>query len=158
MALVACTAVVSVTAAAATVLRTAPRPPGPTQVSAYREWLEVLPVDVGALTDLGTGSLYVVPDRYQPNLGVVTFSAQVLFPDAVVRLYAQPYPFKKAPVLVKSVTVPMYAVPPAFTMRPTVTTRYQLKLFSAAAVRTPAQISPVYTVYVRPSIKLPGLT
>ncbi len=139
-------------------LRITAPPPGPAQVSAYREWLEVLQVDVGAFTDLGTGSLYVVPDRYQPNLGVVTFSAQVLFPDAVLRLYAQPYPFKKAPVLVKSVTVPRYAVPPAFTMRPTVTTRYQLKLFSAAAVRTPAQVSPVYTVYVRRGVDPPGLT
>src|SRR5215472_17490782 len=48
-----------------------------------------------------------------------------------LRLYAQQFPFKKAPVLAGHITLSRPTMPYSFTVTPTLATRYQVKLFAS---------------------------
>lgn len=63
-----------------------------------------------------------------------------------LRLYAQQFPFNKAPVLVSQITVNRPNVPYSFTVFPTLATRYQVKFFGNTS--RPVAQSPKVTVYV----------
>lgn len=68
----------------------------------------------------------------------------------VVKLYAQPFPYKKAAVLAGSTTLSSVSAPTpySFSATPAVATRYQAELFASASAATPLATSAVQNVYV----------
>jgi Protein kinase domain len=68
----------------------------------------------------------------------------------VARLYAQQFPYSHAPVPVSSVILEPAAgtASYAFTVTPTLATRYQVKLFRSSTAQAPLGSSAVSTVYV----------
>jgi hypothetical protein len=97
-----------------------------------------------------TGDVYVVYD--DGNDSSAQISGQV--PDAasgqVARLYAQPFPFTAAPAPVASLALQPTgdSARYAFTVTPSVATRYDVEVFSSGTATTPTDRSPVSTVYV----------
>jgi hypothetical protein len=68
----------------------------------------------------------------------------------IVRLYAQRFPFTSAPALADWVTLNPAANGTcyAFTVTPTIATRYQVKLFANASASVPLASSVISTIYV----------
>ncbi|HEY0936601.1 MAG TPA: hypothetical protein VGD91_23065 [Trebonia sp.] len=100
------------------------------------------------------------------NLPLVTRDALVLYQDGayasakihgtisgavageVARLYAQPFPYKKAATAVAAVTVKAGKVPYSFTVSPSLATRYRVKLFTSKTAAAPVAASGLQNVYV----------
>ncbi len=68
----------------------------------------------------------------------------------VVRLYAQQFPFTGIPVLAGTVSLNPAngSADFAFSVTPTLATRYQVKLFSSATTAVPQAVSAITTIYV----------
>jgi hypothetical protein len=69
----------------------------------------------------------------------------------VVKLYAQRFPFKKAPAPTGTpitISLPGASTPYSFMATPTLATRYTVELFADATATTPLATSAVVTVYV----------
>lgn len=73
----------------------------------------------------------------------------------VATLFAQPFPFSKAPKPVGSVTLTGPAKPYSFTVTPTLATRYRVELFANSTSTAPLAGSAVKTVYVS-NLQLPA--
>jgi hypothetical protein len=66
----------------------------------------------------------------------------------VLRLYAQQFPFKKAPAVAGHMPVSGATQPYSFTVTPTLATRYQVKLFKTSSAHTSLAASEKVIVYV----------
>jgi hypothetical protein len=67
----------------------------------------------------------------------------------VVKLFAQPFPYRQPAVAAKSsITLSQATGSYSFTVRPGVATRYQAEVFASAKATTPLASSPVRTIYV----------
>src|SRR5579862_8670563 len=66
----------------------------------------------------------------------------------VARLYAQPFPYKKAATAVAAVTVKASKAPYSFTVSPSLATRYWVKLFKGKTATAPVASSSLQNVYV----------
>jgi len=67
----------------------------------------------------------------------------------VASLYAQPFPYEKPPAPVGSTTLGAAGAGAySFTVKPTLATRYQVKLFAGPSTTTPLATSPTQNVYV----------
>ena len=73
-----------------------------------------------------------------------------------LRLYAQPFPFKKAPAEIAHSTVGSGSTPYAFTVTPGLATKYQVKLFASSSGGTALAASAKVIVYVAADARAKG--
>lgn len=66
----------------------------------------------------------------------------------VARLYAQPFPYRRAATAVAAVTLKASKVPYSFTVSPSLATRYWVKLFKSKTATAPVASSSLQNVYV----------
>jgi len=133
--------------------------PGRSTSVAYQESVANLPVTVTASLKPIYGDVVV---RYDDgNDSTAEFNGTV--PNAstgeIVRLYAQRFPYKSAPVPVGSLTLnPASGNAYKFRATPVVATRYQAMLFASATSSTPLATSVISTIYVLGSSSTVGDT
>ncbi len=119
-----------------------PKPPAPPLIA--------VPIAVHAKLAPIDGYTVVVYDGDANAVAQINGQVKKAANGEVVRLYAQVFPFKHAPVLVGSDTLhPSGGLATyQFSQSPTFATRYQVKLFRSGAARAAFGISAVTTVYV----------
>lgn len=67
----------------------------------------------------------------------------------VVKLFAQPFPYRQPPVAAKSsITLTQASGQYAFTVRPGIATRYQAEVFASGTATSPLASSPVRMIYI----------
>jgi serine/threonine-protein kinase len=109
-----------------------------------------VPMAVASRLQPVTGDVYVVyqggKDANAQVHGQITGTSS----GEVARLYAQEFPFSRAPVPVSSVILEPAGgtASYAFTVTPTLATRYQVKLFRSSTAQTPLGLSAASTIYV----------
>lgn len=105
---------------------------------------------ISASSKIGKLFGYVAVGYRSGVYSIVTISGKVTGAAAndVVRLYAQPFPYKKAAAVVAA-SAPFGATTATYSLtnRPTVATRYTAKLFASGTATTPLATSAVQTVY-----------
>jgi hypothetical protein len=67
----------------------------------------------------------------------------------VVKLFAQPFPYRQPPVAARgSITLTQASGQYSFTVRPGIATRYQAEVFASATATSPVASSPVRMIYI----------
>jgi len=66
----------------------------------------------------------------------------------VARLYAQPFPYKKAATAVAGITLKASKASYSFTVAPSLATHYRVKLFASKTATAPVAVSSLQNVYV----------
>ena len=148
----------AVVAAAVTVAATSRAPGGPggapahPAVAAYKAPLAPPATISATLTgERGpAGDVYVVRDPQPDGYGLLSGEIKDATTGEVARLYAQQFPYKSPPALVKSLTLKPVGGMAAysFDVTPTLATRYQVRLLQNATAATPLATSTIRTVYV----------
>jgi len=75
----------------------------------------------------------------------------------VARLYAQPFPYKKAATAVATVTLKASKASYSFTVSPSLATHYWVKLFKSKTATAPVAASSLQNVYVALANVVTGL-
>jgi serine/threonine-protein kinase len=109
-----------------------------------------VPVSAKSAEPVVTGDVWVAYDSGKYSTAQIDGSIKKAVSGEVAQLYAQPFPFSRAPVQVQSVILhPAGGTAPyQFQVTPTLATRYQVKLFQNSAASAPLGTSATTTVYV----------
>jgi hypothetical protein len=95
-----------------------------------------------------TGDVYVVFDTATYDKATISGSITGAASGDVAKLFAQPFPYNRAAAAVGSVTLTGATQSYAFSVKPTVATRYQVELFASATSATALAVSGSHKVYV----------
>lgn len=113
--------------------------------------LVAVPISVKSENKPVTGNVFVAYDSGKYATAQISGELKKAANGQVVRLYAQPFPYRHAPVQADSVILRPDAGGTAsytFKVTPTLATRYQVKLFRSSTASAPAGASATTTVYV----------
>ena len=109
-----------------------------------------VPLSAKSAEPVVTGDVWVAYNSGKYSTAEIDGTIKKAVSGAVAQLYAQPFPFKNAPVQVQSVILHPAGgtVSYQFQVTPTLATRYQVKLFANSAASAPMGTSATTTVYV----------
>jgi hypothetical protein len=110
----------------------------------------VVPLSAKSAEPVVTGDVWVEYNSGKYSTAEIDGTIKKVVSGEVAQLYAQPFPFSRAPVQVQSVILhpASGAATYQFQVTPTLATRYQVKLFPSSTASAPAGTSATTTVYV----------
>jgi serine/threonine protein kinase len=110
----------------------------------------VVPLSAKSAEPLVTSDVWVAYNSGKYSTAEIDGTIKKAVSGEVAQLYAQPFPFSRAPVQVQSVILHPAggAASYQFQVTPTLATRYQVKLFASSTASAPAGTSATTTVYV----------
>jgi serine/threonine protein kinase len=110
----------------------------------------VVPLSAKSAEPVVTGDVWVEYNSGKYATTEIAGTIKKVVSGEVAQLYAQPFPFSRAPVQVQSVILhpASGAATYQFQVTPTLATRYQVKLFASSTASAPAGTSATTTVYV----------
>jgi serine/threonine protein kinase len=109
-----------------------------------------VPVSAKSAEPVVTGDVWVEYNSGKYSTAEIDGTIKKVVSGEVAQLYAQPFPYSRAPVQVQSVILhpASGAATYQFQVTPTLATRYQVKLFPSSTASAPAGTSATTTVYV----------
>jgi hypothetical protein len=112
--------------------------------------LIAVPMSAKSAEPVVTGDVWVAYDAAKYSNAEISGNIRKAASGEVAQLYAQPFPYARAPVQVQSVILHPTGGTAAyqFQVTPTLATRYQVKLFANSAASAPVGTSAATTVYV----------
>jgi hypothetical protein len=110
----------------------------------------VVPLSAKSAEPVVTGDVWVEYNSGKYSTADIDGTIKKVVSGEVAQLYAQPFPFSRAPVQVQSVILhpASGAATYQFQVAPALATRYQVKLFPSSTASAPAGTSATTTVYV----------
>jgi serine/threonine-protein kinase len=109
-----------------------------------------VPLSAKSAEPVVTGDVWVAYNSGRYSTAEIDGTIKKAVSGEVAQLYAQPFPFKGAPVQVQSVILHATGgtAPYQFQVTPILATRYQVKLFASSTASAPVGTSATTTVYV----------
>jgi len=110
----------------------------------------VVPLSAKSAEPVVTGDIWVAYNSGKYSTAEIDGKIGKAVSGEVAQLYAQPFPYSRAPVQVQSAILHPTGGTASyqFQVTPTLATRYQVKLFASSTASTPAGTSATTTVYV----------
>jgi hypothetical protein len=115
-------------------------------------------INVSSPFTVVTKDVYVAFEDKPYNVATISGNVSGATPGEVAVLYAQPFKSKAAPVPGKSVTLTSASQAYSFTAKPTVATRYTVKVLPSSTSTTAVGTSGAKTVYVAKNTAYKGLS